>query len=297
MHKKYFLSDAVITMFIVLIGAAEAANLTGIVFLKPISKCDNIMLLVCLFGLLAIGGLVFMLWRRRGICVGSMRYTPKDFVLLGAVLVVVVSQMLYIILADTLYLSGDMTVETVQSFLETDYIYILNPLTGREYTAGMPFRIRILCLPTMYTVLCNVLNLSPQFLVWKLIPLLVLIVCYTVFWGLSKVLFPERRDRQLIFLLFVAVLMWVGSYTSAMDGFSLLFAGWREVTIRNLVLVPYTISLCLRRKQLHALLCILAEASISWTLYGMGVCLVVLLGLTVTQVTCYLIKKRRLLHE
>ena len=69
----------------------------------------------------------------------------------------------------------------------------------------------------------------------------------------------------------------------AMDGFGLLFSGWRGVTIRNLVLVPYAVSLSLRKMYLHALLCALAEACVLWTFYGLGVCVVVIAGICIAQ--------------
>lgn len=95
-----------------------------------------------------------------------------------------------------------------------------------------------------------------------------------------------------MFMLFASVVMWVGSYAFVMDGFGLLFAGWRGVTIRNCILVPYTLSLCLRGKQVHALLCVVAEACILWTLYGLGVCSLVLVGITVAQIISFCVKKR-----
>ena len=77
-----------------------------------------------------------------------------------------------------------------------------------------------------------------------------------------------------------------------MDGFNVLFAGWRGVSIRNAVLIPYTVSLCIRKKYLHALLCVLAEACIVWTHYGLGACLVVILGMALIQFLCESRKKR-----
>ena len=57
------------------------------------------------------------------------------------------------------------------------------------------------------------------------------------------------------------------------DGFGVLHSGFRGTVIRNVVLMPYLLSLCLRRRWLAVLLCIAAEVCIVWTLYGAGICL------------------------
>lgn len=283
MGRKYSLFDIIVTIYIVIIGAAEAANLYGIALRCPLSKCDRVLYGVVAIGSVALIALSVIIWHRNKDSYISKEYTAKSYVLLGLFLTVVVSQVLFLILGTKVYRTGDMTVEAVKSFLQTDGIYRVNPLTGREYTAGIPSRIKILCLPTFYAVLCEAFGFNPQLLVWKVIPVVTLVFCYTAFICVAKALFAESVDKQLTFMIFVAVLMWIGSYMFAMDGFGLLFSGWRGVTIRNLVLVPYAVSLSLRKKYLHALLCALAEACVLWTFYGLGVCVVVIAGICIAQ--------------
>ncbi len=93
-------------------------------------------------------------------------------------------------------------------------------------------------------------------------------------------------------MIVTALLIWVGTYLYGMDGFGILYSGWRGVTIRNLILMPWTVSLCLRRKWLPVLCCVMAEACIAWTLYGMGVCLFVAAGLCIVGY-CLKIRLRR----
>jgi hypothetical protein len=76
----------------------------------------------------------------------------------------------------------------------------------------------------------------------------------------------------------------VGDYLYGMDGFGLLHCGFRGVTIRSTVLVPYVFGLAMRRKWKAAVLGIVAEACIVWTLYGMGVCLLVVLGMAAVRI-------------
>ena len=49
------------------------------------------------------------------------------------------------------------------------------------------------------------------------------------------------------------------------------------------MLIPYVLSLCLRRKYACLPLCVLAEMCMVWTLYGMGACLAVILGMTMVR--------------
>lgn len=183
------------------------------------------------------------------------------------------------------YLTGDMLVETAQSFLQTDGVYRVNPLTGREYTAGIPLRIRILGLPSFYGMLSSLLHLKPAVLIRRVVPVAVLVLSYCSMGSLGNFLFLERdpadtgrtaltpREEKWLFMVLVAVVFCIGDYLYGMDGFNLLYCGYRGTTIRNLILLPYTISLVLRKKYAPVALCILAELSITWTFYGMGMCL------------------------
>lgn len=209
----------------------------------------------------------------------------------------VIYQIVTISSADSVYRVGDMTVETVESFLETDGVYRVNPLTGQSYEAGVPLRIRILCLPTLYGILCRVFGLRAAEMVWSIVPLYVLLLSYLAFWTLARTLFSGEKDKEkrLLFIVLVAAVFCVGDYLYGMDGFGLLHCGGRGVTIRNGILLPYIVGLMLRHKWKPAVLCILAEACLVWTLYGMGACLLTALGMGVV----YLWKKRcgRGFHE
>ena len=125
--------------------------------------------------------------------------------------------------------------------------------------------------------------MEPEKLVLYVVPVLVLLCSYCAYLCLAGSLFPESRKKRLLFMATVALLLWVGSYRYGMDGFNLLFSGWRGVTLRNGILIPYTLALCLERKYICALLCVLAEACVVWTLYGLGACVVVIVGTALVQ--------------
>lgn len=188
-------------------------------------------------------------------------------------MLLVLCQAIYITFGGGVYLGGDMTVETVESFFYTDGIYRVNPMTGAAYQEGLPLRVEILCLPTLYGALSRLSGLSPRVVVWTVVPLMTILLSYSAFFCLGRCLFPTDRKKREIFLTAIALLLWAGGYHYVVDGFGALYSGFRGTVIRNVVLIPYLLSLCLRRRWLAALLCIAAEGCIVWTLYGAGVCL------------------------
>lgn len=224
--------------------------------------------------------------RRDGFRSAEGRRNRTEMVLYGLFLAVAASQLIFICAGDTMYREKDMTVETVGSFLVSDTVYQVNPMTGMPYLEGMPLRWKILCLPTLYGSLCRLTGLRPELVVWTIVPVAVLAGSYTAFAVLGKALFPEDGKKRACFLMTVAVLLWVGAYGYGMDGFGVLCCGWRGTTIRNAVILPWLLSLCIRKKWLGALLCILAEACIAWTFYGLGACAAVVAGMALAQLCC-----------
>ena len=78
-----------------------------------------------------------------------------------------------------------------------------------------------------------------------------------------------------------------------MDGFDIFYGGFRGVTIRAVVLLPYLIACLMERKYFGVILCVLAEACMVWTLYGAGVCLLVTLGWVMLHKLLSLLPGRR----
>lgn len=289
-------ADNLLVGWMMVIGLAEAAHLGAIVLGRSFSDC-KIMFLGMLILLLAASAL--MLWaggrgkradktaaanRASGVSkpagtnkadgrkradgrLISIRQTA--LLLFG---IVVLLQAVVLIVNEQAYSLGDMTVETVNTILSTDSLYRINPMTGQAYELGMPLRLKILCLPTLYAVLCDTFSLSAMEVVWTVVPVMTLLAGYASYYSLSRVLFPKDGEKRMLFLLFAALLLQVGNYMYGMDGFGIQYAGYRGVTIRAVVLIPYALSVILRKRWKLVILCVLAEACMVWTLYGMGVC-------------------------
>lgn len=294
---KFYRVDALIIGWLVAIGVAEAAHLAAVFLAWPFSKATRMGGLVFL-AVTAGCGLVGLLMapkadkkhgrkavRKRDKEWGGSQVTPLRFGLFIAFVLAVVWQIMTIMSDGAVYRVGDMTAETVESFLQSDAVYAVNPLTGRAYEAGIPLRIKILGLPTLYGMLGAFFGVPTDALVWKCIPLLVLLLSYSAFALIGRVLFDgeKERDKRLVFMVFVALVLCAGDYAYGMDGFGLLHCGYQGVVIRNMVLVPYAFGLALRHKWRPAVLVMLAEACIAWTFYGLGACVAVFGGMAAVR--------------
>lgn len=292
--KRNTIWDYLITGGIVIIGLAETAHLAGIFGKLSFELCSVLLGCLILVGILSGAGLLFF---RRRILAEAFREKRKknrqsdktERFLCAVFVLLLISQLAFLWFGEGSCREKDMTVETAASFLASDGIYRVNPMTGMPYTEGIPLRLKILCLPTLYAGVCRLTGLHPLLVIRTIVPTLTLIGCYMAFASLAGCLFPDKegnssRDRRVCFLTVVALLLWVGAYRDGMDGFNILCCGWRGVSIRNGVILPWMFSLCLRKKWLSVILCILAEACMVWTLYGCGVCLLAAVGMAAVRI-------------
>ncbi len=303
----YSLADEVLTGWIISIGLAEAAHLAACMLGRSFSDCIKVFGIELGICLLVAVVIILLAWQRdkknavtrrrrkqkkveRALAAGPDGGQKLIFVLFG---LVVLLQFVTVVTGQSVYVDGDMTVETVNSFLATDAVYQVNPMTGEEYTLGMPLRLKILCLPTLYGILCRVFQLDAVQVVWEIVPAFVLIGGYLAYGTVAKKLFPEDGKKRGSFLLAVSLLYTVGDYLASMDGFGVLHSGFRGTSIRGAILLPYVFGLLLRRKYKLVVLCILAEVCIVWTLYGMGACLLVTVGMVCVYVGRKLYGKRK----
>ena len=159
MANRYTAADLLPAAWVVLIGIAEVAHLIGVFFGCSFQLCCLLQgIAVILVLTLAVvcfiwkrqrskrkaipGGVISERERANGSLAGSL--------LLVLFLLVAATQIAFVLWNPAVYRQGDMTVETVGSFLQNDGIYRVNPLTGQAYQQGIPSRIKILCLPTLY---------------------------------------------------------------------------------------------------------------------------------------------------
>ena len=156
-RQEMTLADGMLTGGMICIGLAEAAHLEAVVLGWSFSRC------VLLFGvaigvatLLAVGMLVLslVLDRKKNVTVkmarpehGERRGKILSYLPMGFFAVLAFMQLAMILKGQAVYVDGDLTLETVVSFLESDALYEMNPMTGRPYALGIPSRLKILWNP------------------------------------------------------------------------------------------------------------------------------------------------------
>lgn len=278
------ISDILIGGSLIIIGLTEVAHLAGCLLgWSFLSVTDLLLAETVLFVLTVL--LVSLIGRKKkakAVNGAAQSGSGKNevnagmqWILTGALVFLILIQMLRILSGDRAWLEGDMTLETVNTFLAENAVYSVNPLTGTAYTAGMSFRLKILCLPTLYGTISRWSGMAPTDVVYRLIPCLTLGLGYFAYGKLGNDVFEGNPIKVRTFLLMVGILFSTGAYMPGVDGFDVFYGGFRGVTIHAIVLVPYLIACLMERKYFGAVLCILAEACIVWTLYGAGVCLLI----------------------
>lgn len=279
-NKEGTIPEIIIEGSMIMIGLAETAHLSALFFHMPFHTCANMM--VTLLGAAAVFFIAYILIHqnkqkskqseRRFLKLFSVY--PILFTLIGFIIIM---QIIWYYWGHLPYLNGDITVENVQTILTTDQIYSVNPLTGQAFTQGMPNRLKILVLPTLYATICRFTGIDLLLLCYSIIPSIVLIISYFVYSRWAIYLFPREGKKQAFFMLFTALVYQFGCYGMSMDSFLLFFQGYQGAAFRAAVILPYALLCCLEGKWKSVILCILAEACVVWTLYGLGYTVIVVL--------------------
>lgn len=275
------ISEKLIEGSLTIIVLAEAAHLAALFLKLPFRVCAWILAALLVS---ALGLAVFFCWLRRmktgkkALPVkkaenGGRRFFklfwlyPVLFVMTGGL---ILFQLIWNFRLQAPYTAGDITVEAVQTILASDGIYTVNPMTGQAFTAGMPLRLKVLVLPTLYAVLCRWTGVSPGTMCYGIIPAVVLLLSYLVYGRWAAYLFPKEGKKQTLFLFFTALVYQFGCYNKAMDGFLLFFGGYRGAAVRVGIILPYALLCSLQKKWKSLMLCMMAEICVVWTLYGAG---------------------------
>ena len=289
------ISDILIGGSLIIIGLTEIAHLAGCLLGWSFLSVTDLLLAETVISVLAAIVMKWVCTRKMTKAAAVKAYAAqtespkgdkekKTLGILNAVLAfLILLQLLRIATGDRAWLTGDMTLETVNTFLAENAIYSVNPLTGGTYAAGMSLRLKILCLPTLYGAISHFSGIAPETVVYRLIPCITLLLGYFAYGRLGNAIFKGDAIRIRTFLLLVGILFGTGAYMPGVDGFDLFYGGFRGVTIRAIILVPYLIACLMDKKYFGVLLCILAEACTVWTLYGAGVCLFIMAAWIVLQ--------------
>lgn len=296
------IADKIITGSILILGLAEAAHLAALFLHLSFSACTVIMAILFL-GLLLVK-IVRMVLKRRmgktlketvtgkeGMNIKTLLHLYPFWVLITGMLILF--QIIWNYWMHMPYILNDITGETVQTMLSTDSIYEVNPLTGYAFTDGMPMRLKVLVLPTLYAALCKWTGLPVITVCYSIMPMLMLLLSYLVYSRFAVYLFPEEGRKQVLFMFFTAVIYQFGCYSKVTDSFLLFFRGGQGETFRTCVLLPYALLSCLQKDWKKVALCLLAEVCVVWTFYGLGQVALTVGVVCVIRLIRYMIDRRK----
>lgn len=280
------------------IGVAEALHLLGTFGHLSLGR-----LLLLWHGMIAVLGAAALaltagIYRKHRERFQILPEKDRSFVMPCIFLLMVLVQAIYVYCMPALPADGDIMVETLCSFRTADGIYRVNPLTGQAYTQGQSLSHRILGLPTLYTLLAASFGVEGELFVRNLIPVAVLAGTYMVYYRISRLLFGDNLRKKYLFLTVAALIFWCGEGFPWLDGYAVLHGAWMGTSIRNLILLPYALSLGLERDLRHTwpgmALCVLSEACVCRTFYGLGMCALLLAVLLALDMVSGRIWYRRL---
>lgn len=291
--------EKIIEGSMIAIGLAEAAHLTALFLELSFRMCAQIM--AALFAGAFLSAQIYNVLKKRKKQekkepVSERRFFklfrvyPYLFFLIGLFILL---QVIWNYGMHTPYLKGDITGEMVQTMLATDGIYTVNPMTGQAFTAGMPMRLKILALPTLYASLVRWTGIPAAVLVYHIVPGFVLLLSYLVYSRWAVYLFPNEGKKQAVFMLFTTLVYQFGCYSPAMDSFRIFFQGWQGAAFRAGIILPYALLCCLQKKWKSVVLCILAEVCVVWTFYGLGYTVVIVMVVFAIKGVFALLKGRK----
>lgn len=188
-----------------------------------------------------------------------------------AAIIFALIQLVYLSANTDITYTGDQTLETVNSFLSTDKIYSVDPLTGLPYLNGYPFRLALQCLPFLYASLANIFSITPSVLVWNIMPVFWLICGYCTIARIADSLFRIVSHKLLCFVIF-QFLLWCSDAAIGGTGFNLFHNGSSSVVVLELLIINWSIGTLLSGNRFAVLIAIAAEPLIASTQFGVGVC-------------------------
>ena len=187
--------------------------------------------------------------------------------------------------------TGDFTLETIRTTLQTDSIYQYNSLTGQILEEGMPLRKQILTLPFFQAFLSEFFDIEVTLLLYKIFPCYTLFLTILVYSRFAGTLLVKQKDHQMIFMFIIGFMLLVGDYAYAAPGALMLHQGFTGNAICAGVIIPFAVYACMNRKWLLACVCVGAELFLIWTTYGLGFCVLVLLLFALIESLGKVIKK------
>lgn len=270
---------------VALLAISGAVNAVAVITHLSIGTAGKLFLAVvaCVFMLALIISIVALIKRtqkKNSAKPNDNKTNSLTLILFIASGLIAIAQIMIIARADGITYLGDQTLETVNSFLITDQLYSVDPLTGNPYINGYPFRLSLQCLPFLYTILAKYTGITASVIVWQIMPAFWLVCGYCTFMSIGDSLLRTTIQKQ-VFLLICQFLLWCTNSGAGATGFNIFHSGFSASTVLELLIIGWTLSVLLSGNTLAALLTIAVEPFVASTKFGIGVCFVLMVAFIV----------------
>lgn len=222
--------------------------------------------------------------------------TNKVLPLMIIAIVIAIAQIVTVSLGKNIPYSGDQTLETVVSFINTDYVYSVDPLTGLPYLNGYPFRLSLQCLPFLYSLICKFFALEPIRVVWNIMPAFWLVCGYLSIIRISNSLF-KKMSLKLLMLIFFEFLLWCSNVAYGATGFNVFHVGYSAMTVLELLLIYWTFDMLISQNIPVAILAIIVEPMVASTKFGIGACFFITILYLIISKLPFIKRLTRILEE
>lgn len=240
---RYYFTDAWLAGGIITLAIGEVAHIMGAFLQYSLSDAEKIfwcgMTIACVLAFLMV---VVAFAKKLFFTKLQVPKGDRSFMAVIWFLLLLTLEIIFIFCTAPVKIPGDITVETVKSFLSTNAIYAVNPLTGRAYTVGISERIKLLELPTLYAILSKTFGIDAVSLIRHTIPIVTLMASVMAYYRLSRFLFGERGKWNYLFLFFILSVFLFGDQAKFLPGYQVLHSGFLGEGVRNNVLMPLTLS-------------------------------------------------------
>ncbi len=218
---------------------------------------------------------VFSLVWNRKICYQTLKRIPMFFRKLPALgyvavalfaLVILIVQNTWVVHSDDAYYTG-----LISSAMYTDTMHQHNPYTGAELP-HIEMRYALSSYHMVSAIICNLTMLHPLLLTRLLMPTLILLLVFLLFYKIGQELFKSKSTHTFLFLIFYTVILLFGHF-SAYNPFPFLLTRTAQgKSILAGFLLPLLFLLCLYlyknpySKRLWGYMFILALAGVSFSI-------------------------------
>lgn len=129
--------------------------------------------------------------------------------------------------------------ETVTTILDTNSLHGFNPLTGQPLGIAKSFTDSLCNLSAFYACLAQWLHVDTGLLLFKLIPLWVLLISFLVFYQFALLFFEKSEKCRILFMWIYAFVLLFGDKAYMNEAYQMLHYAYEGRAVLTGILLPY----------------------------------------------------------